>query len=314
LATHQSWSRAISSHADDFLITSGAQQAFDLIAKIMISPNQTTVAIEDPGYPLALQLFQSYGAKIVLIPLDKEGMIIDKIPNNVDLIYCTPSHQFPLGMPMSINRRSALLKYARDNHCLIIEDDYDSEFRLTQRPLDALKSMDTHDLVFYVGTFSKSLLPDLRVGFIIMPKWAKTSLCGTKLLTDWHNNWLIQDALADFIQQGHLIKHLKKMRKLYSDRYSTLTQWIKQHENSKMHIINAYAGVHVSAILRDDNNAKSIASSLKEHKISILSIEDLCPSNAPMNGLIFGYGNIESSHIIQALPIISEQLNRRPIS
>lgn len=301
LALHQSWSRAISAQPDDFIITSGAQQAFDLIAKVLVRAGKTNIAVESPGYPLAKHVFESYGANIIPIPVDQEGMCVESLPAGIDVIYCTPSHQFPLGMAMSANRRRDLLDYAKHHQSVIIEDDYDSEFRLGDKPIDALKSLDTHELVFYVGTFSKNLIPDIRLGFMIAPEWARDALCQAKLLCDWHNNGLLQDTLASFIQQGRLSKHINKMRRIYRQRYHTLTAALCDYDCNWLSPLPAYAGVHLAALVTPDISAKQLAASLKAIDVSILSIADFTAFPTTHNGLIFGYGNISHTLIPEAI-------------
>ena len=154
---------------DDILVTSGAQQAFDLLARVLVQPGQTIVAIEDPGYPPLRVPFIAAGAVVVPVPVDEEGLIVEALPAGTQVICVTPSHQFPLGVAMSPARRQALLAYAREHDAVIVEDDYDGEFRYEGSPLEALKAADESDVVFYIGTFSKCMLPSLRLGFIVAP-------------------------------------------------------------------------------------------------------------------------------------------------
>ena len=166
ISRHIGFSRGVQCSASDIIVTNGAQQALDLIARVLVDPG-CIVAVEEPGYPPARLLFASQGAKICGVPVDSEGIVVDEIPDHARLIYVTPSHQFPLGMPMSVQRRHALLERAKEIGAIIIEDDYDSEFRYEGRPTDSLQGMDVDGIVAYIGTFSKVLLPELRLGRVV---------------------------------------------------------------------------------------------------------------------------------------------------
>ena len=168
IARHIGVSRSVRAGADDVLVTNGAQQALDLVGRVLIEPG-ACVAVEEPGYPPARLLFRSLGARVVGVPVDGEGLDVAAIPGAARLVYVTPSHQFPLGTPMSLARRAALLAWAERRNAVVIEDDYDSEFRFGDRPLEPLQSLDRAGRVIYVGSFSKTLLPMLRLGFLVAP-------------------------------------------------------------------------------------------------------------------------------------------------
>ncbi|MET0857396.1 MAG: PLP-dependent aminotransferase family protein, partial [Telluria sp.] len=186
IARHIGFSRGVRCTSGDVVVTTGAQQGFDLLARITVAPGDV-VAMEDPGYPMARLLFASQGARIVNIGVDSEGMMVDTIPAETKLIYTTPAHQFPLGMPMSQARRERLLARAHQIGALIIEDDYDSEFRYEGQPTDSLQSMDRHGVVAFVGSFSKVMLPELRMGYIVAPPGLVQPLLSAKHVLDWHS-------------------------------------------------------------------------------------------------------------------------------
>ncbi len=226
IANHVSFARAVSCTAADVVVTAGAQQAFDLLARILVTPGRTVVVHEDPGYPPLRGAFAAAGAVLRAVPVDSDGMIVDRLPANARVICVTPSHQFPLGVAMSLRRRMELLAFARAHDAVIIEDDYDGEFRFAGRPLDALQTLDRHDSVVYVGTFSKSLFPALRLGYAVVPQWARAALVSAKQLCDWHGAVLAQDTLASFIAEGHLARHVRKMRRIYGERRALLLRAI----------------------------------------------------------------------------------------
>jgi GntR family transcriptional regulator/MocR family aminotransferase len=181
----------------DIVVTHGAQQAFDLIAKVLVEPGRTVVALEEPGYPPMRGAFAQAGAVLAPVAVDEDGLVAEAIPPDAAIVCVTPSHQFPLGAAMSPARRQALLAFAERADAVIVEDDYDGEFRFETRPLDALQTLDRAGRVIYVGTFSKSLSPDLRLGFAVCPPWALDALARAKQLSDWNCAVADQEALAE---------------------------------------------------------------------------------------------------------------------
>ena len=185
------------------------------------------------------------------MPVDSEGLIVERIPADTRVICVTPSHQFPLGVAMSMRRRAELLEFARVNDAVVIEDDYDGEFRFGATPRDALQTLDRSGSVFYVGTFSKSLFPGIRLGFVVAPPWARRALATAKQCSDWHSPVLEQDALASFISEGHMARHVRKMRKLYSERRELMMSGLQTHFSPWLEPIPASGGMHLTALARE---------------------------------------------------------------
>jgi GntR family transcriptional regulator/MocR family aminotransferase len=171
--------------ADDIVVTNGTQQAVDVIARVLLAPGDQ-VAVEDPCYRPPWRLLATLGAKVAGVPVNDQGMIVDAIPPGTRLVYVTPSHQFPLGMSMSLPRRMALLAWAERHQAAILEDDYDSEFRFGGRPIEPLQTLDRAGRVVYIGSFSKTLLATLRLGFLVALPSLRPAVRAAKLLTDWH--------------------------------------------------------------------------------------------------------------------------------
>lgn len=171
-----------------------------------------------PGYPSARAAFAAAGAEVRAVPVDREGLIVDCLPRDAAVICVTPSHQVPLGAPLSPRRREALLAFATQHDAIIVEDDYGGEFRFDGSPLGALHSLDRHDRVVYVGTFSQSLLPALRIGFMVAPRRMREALASAREHSDWHGPAIEHATLAAFIAEGHLARHVRRMRKVYADR------------------------------------------------------------------------------------------------
>jgi GntR family transcriptional regulator/MocR family aminotransferase len=249
VSAHVSYARAVSCSADDVVITSGAQQAFDLLARILVTSNKSVVALEDPGYPPMRRAFEALGARIAPVPVDSQGIQVDRIPPTARIICVTPSHQFPLGVPLSMERRKALLELARRRGAAIIEDDYDGEFRYGGRPIDALQTLDSEQCVFYVGTFSKSLFPALRLGYVVTPPWARHALIAAKQDSDWHCAVLPQDTLASFIAEGHLARHVRKMRRIYGERREVMLEAVWRHLEGRLEVLQSEGGLHIACTL-----------------------------------------------------------------
>jgi GntR family transcriptional regulator/MocR family aminotransferase len=291
-----------------------AQQAFDLIGRVLISPGDS-VAVEEPGYPPAQMLFRSLGAQVVGVPVDDEGLDVARIPKAARLVYVTPSHQFPLGTAMSLQRRSELLGWAEQRGAVVIEDDYDSEFRFEGRPLDPLQSLDRGGRVIYVGSFSKVMLPALRVGFLIAPASLQSALRSAKQLSDWHGDLPLQAALARFIDEGLLARHIRKTAREYERRHAHVTEAIRRELHAWLQVIPSAAGLHVAAQLAsgasvdlDDVVRRAEARGVVVRSLRYFSAE--APARA---GLVIGYGAIPDSKIAEG-PICSAARRRSSIA
>ena len=305
IAGHISFARAIACTAEEIIVTAGAQQAFDLLARILVTPGQTTVAMEEPGYPPLRNVLTAAGAKVVSIPVDSEGLKVDRLPRNTKMICVTPSHQFPLGVHLSLARRTALLDFARTQGAVIVEDDYDGEFRYGGKPLDALKTLDRGEAVFYVGTFSKSLFPALRLGFVISPPWAKHALVAAKQLSDWHAPLVSQDILSTFIAEGQLARHVRKMRKLYSERREILQNALERFCGSHLRVVGIGAGLHLATQLTGSISAAALIEKAREAGIALDAIQRFGVADGRPDGLVFGYGAIASQQIGDAVRRLS---------
>jgi GntR family transcriptional regulator/MocR family aminotransferase len=294
-------SRAVACRSEDVLVTSGAQQAFDLLARVLAAGRRTTVAVENPSYPPMRAAFEAAGAKLVPVPVDTDGMLVDRLPRQARVVCVTPSHQFPLGSAMSMSRRMALLEFARENDTVVIEDDYDCEFRFDGRPLDALQTIDRHESVFYVGTFSKSMFPEIRLGFIVAPRWALEALVAAKQDSDLLSPFLVQHSLAAFIAEGHLARHIRKMRTVYAQRRRRLLEGLQRDFARWLCPIPSFAGLHVAALLRDSEDAEEVVKRAQEQGVGVSSAGRYCIGRPDSQGLIFGYGAIGEQAIVGGL-------------
>jgi GntR family transcriptional regulator/MocR family aminotransferase len=316
IARHVSFARAVACRADDVIVTTGAQQAFDLLARVLVTPGRTTVAVEDPGYPPVRAAFAAAGAKVVGVPVDEEGLMVDRLPADARVIYVTPSHQFPLGVVLSPRRRAALLEFARVHHALVIEDDYDGEFRYGGRSLDALQTLDhtgsvSTGAVCYVGTFSKCLFPALRLGYTVPPPWLRPALTAAKQLGDWHGDVLAQDTLAAFIAEGHLARHVRRMRHVYAARREALLDALARHAGDRLLPIPSNAGLHLAARLTAPVSATVLQAQAMAVGIRPEALDGYAAGKSDINGLAFGFGMIEAGRIDEAVRGLTRLLDGR---
>jgi GntR family transcriptional regulator/MocR family aminotransferase len=228
------------------IITGGAQQALDLCARVLAAPGEA-VAMEDPGYPGASAAFLAHGLHLRSLPATREGVSFEPLRKGrgVRLVYVTPSHQYPTGSVMSLPKRLELLELARKGGWRILEDDYDSEFRYAGRPLPSLQGLDTHGCVLYVGTFSKSMFPALRVGYLVAPPDLAEVLARARWAADRQTPSLEQFTLDDFIREGHLERHIRRMRVLYGRRREALLEALQEQLGDRMSVEGESAGLHV---------------------------------------------------------------------
>ena len=301
IAGHVAFARAVVCTASDVVVTSGAQQAFDLLARLLVTPHVTRVAVEEPCYPALRKAFMAAGALLVPIPVDDDGLCVEQLPNNVHIICVSPSHQSPTGAQMSLQRRAALMRFARSRNAVVIEDDYDGEFRFGGRPLDALQTMDRDGLVFYVGTFSKSLFPSLRKGFVVAPDWAKDKLVTVKHCVDGHCDAINQSVLAAFIRDGHLARHVRRMQPIYLERRQALLQGLARELSPWLAPIPGEAGLHLCARIRRPELAQQIMAHARVHAPGCQSTAEYAMGTLAVPAVTLGYGVMDVVEIGPAL-------------
>ncbi len=285
IAQYVAQARAVRAQPEQIIVTNGTQQALSLIVRLLIDPGDA-IALENPGYLSARRLFSSGGAALLPIPVDSEGLQIEG-PNSLTtcsanlmalsgqppkLVYVTPSHQFPTGVLMSLSRRLALLQWAQQANALIIEDDYDSEFRYSGRPVPALEGLDSHDRVLYVGTFSKVMFPGLRLGYIVLPPDLIPLFRRAKWLSDRQGSLIDQQALSAFISEGHLAKHVRRMRGIYEQRRRSLIEALNL--SADVEILGDASGLHVMARLPTQQSDRAIIAQAKQRGVSLFSAQE----------------------------------------
>ena len=243
---HLSQARGLVCTIEQIMITNGSQQALDLCARLLVNPGER-VAVENPGYRAAHQTFLAYGAKLACIDVDEHGLRTDQLDSlgNAQLVYVTPTHQFPLGSFLPMNRRRQLLAWAVQQRAWVIEDDYDSEYRFSVRPEASLQSLDVNDCVIHVGTFSKTLSPQLRLGYMVLPNSLVDTFVKAKQLSDRHAATGAQRALALILNNGSYSRHLRRIRRLQLARQRTLLEALETHLTGEVVVQGASSGLHV---------------------------------------------------------------------
>jgi GntR family transcriptional regulator/MocR family aminotransferase len=295
-------SRGVRADADDVIVTNGTQQAIDLIARVLVKPGDRVV-VEDPGYGPPRRLLTSLGLRVTGVPVDGEGLTVDLIPAETRLVYVSPSHQFPLGMSMSLRRRLALLEWANRHGAAIIEDDYDSEFRFSGRPIEPLHLLDKHGRVIYVGSFSKTMLPTLRLGFLVAQPSLRTALEAAKFLADWHSPLETQAAMGRFIADGLFARHIRRTRSIYQRRHELVVDQLTRSFSGLLEVVPSSVGLHIAAYAPgftvDDITATLQRASEVGVECQPLSL--FAVGESPLAGVVLGYGAIDTEQIEEGL-------------
>lgn len=296
IAAHVTVSRQVHCKPEQIMIVPGSQGALDLASRMLINAGDP-VWMEDPGYPGARGAFLGSGANVIPVPVDEDGLVVEsgiaRAPQ-ARLVYLTPSHQFPLGVTMSLSRRLALLDWARSANAYILEDDYDSEFRFEARPLAALQGLDDAERVIYIGTFSKVLFPSLRIGYMILPPPLVDSFLKVRRLIDIHTPMLEQAVLADFITEGHFTRHLRRMRTLYAERRSAL---LEAARDLPLEIHSPEAGIHCVGWLPAEMDDLSVARKAADFDLELTPVSNFSLEPFARKGLLLGYGGYSVQEI-----------------
>jgi GntR family transcriptional regulator/MocR family aminotransferase len=315
IADHLPAARGIDAHPDQIIIVAGCQEGLNVIAKIL-SPAGSTVYVENPCYKGVPFVFESYGAHIAPIPIDSEGICVSHLAGReAGLVCVTPSHQFPMGVTMSLSRRLELLEWANTVGTYVVEDDYDSDFRYDGSPLTALAGLDKSGSVIYVGTFSKSIGAGLRIGYLVVPEELIGPAREAKALLNSGNPWLEQAVLANFISSGHFRNHLRRIRQTYLKRRNTLLDQLRHHFGD-VRIMGEDGGMHLTWVLPDAvSNARALQYECLHLGVGIYSIDDspaLCFDDAPLRerAVFFGYPCMTDAKITSAIERVAIAASR----
>ncbi len=281
--------RGIVCSSDDILITNGAQAAFSLIARVMLSPRDLVI-VEDPGYANVRAVMIGEGAKVLGVPIDGDGIIVRSFESRRARLVCvTPSHQYPTGAVLSLDRRFRLLDWASKQDAWIVEDDYDSEFNFTNHPQPALQGLSGGGRVIYVGTFSKVLSPSLRVAYMVVPRSLRASFQAVHVTTGGPPSSHMQKALATFIEAGWLGRHVSKMRSIYDERRRFVHERLKQRANGRLEIHDSRAGLHFIAALPEHISDVAVSRRASKRGLTVPALSEYHYTSPKRNGLVIGY-------------------------
>ena len=303
IAEYVSASRGVICGADQVIVVNGSQQGVDLAARVLLDAGEE-VWMEDPGYPGARTALFAAGAVAVPVPVDDEGMCVaegERIAPRARMAYVSPSHQFPLGATMSASRRLELLRWAARAGAWILEDDYDSEFRYGSRPLASLQGMDQDGRVVYIGTFSKTLAPALRLGYLIVPPGFAEAFRAVRAACDRHSPVLDQAVLADFMAEGHFARHLRRMRNLYAERQAVLVNGIQRSLGERLAVRTTEAGMHLVGWLEDGVDDAAVSARLLEAGIDAPALSRYARKRPGRGGLLLGWAGFSPEALEEAV-------------
>jgi len=295
--------RGVKCAPEQIVVTSGVQQGLDLLARLLVKTGDA-VWIEDPGYFGAAMAFSNAGAKIVPVPVDDEGISVRlgiSAANAVKLAYVTPAHQFPLGMTMSIGRRLELLKWAAEAGAFVIEDDYDSEFRFEGLPVSALQGLDRNGRVILLGSFNKLLFPSLRIGYAVLPPALVDRFLAFRYGTDLHGTGLDQCVLCDFMVDGHLGRHIRRMRDLYGGRLAALQEGSRQYLSGLLEISRVQAGLYTMGLLRNGMTSREAEEAASAAGVETMGLDRFTLRRPDVGGLLLGFAAFSDAQIRNGL-------------
>jgi GntR family transcriptional regulator/MocR family aminotransferase len=313
IAHYLAVSRGVRCSPDQVIMVSGTQQALDLLARLVLKKDEP-VWMEDPGYFGAEIAFNSVGAKIIPVPVDEQGLNVEaglKLCPHAKGAYVTPAHQFPLGMTMSLERRMALLKWASRAGAFVIEDDYDSEYRFEGSPVPALQSLDKNSNVILVGSFAKLLSPSLRIGYVVLPSSLVDWFLAFRYRTDFRNLSLDQAVLCDFIEDGPLGRHLRRMRNLYSSRLAALLDGGHQYMRGLLRISDVRAGLYTVGFLENGMGSRQAEKAAATSGIDIVALDRYVLKRPDPKGVLMGFAAFDETEIRRGVIQLAAALDRR---
>jgi GntR family transcriptional regulator/MocR family aminotransferase len=299
VADYLNTSRGVKCTADQVLILSGAQEALDRTARILLNPGEP-VWMEEPGYPGAAVVFRAVGARICPVPVDAEGLDLEKGRKkwkSARLAYVTPAHQFPLGVTMSLRRRLALLEWARRSGTLIFEDDYDSEYRYSGRPIPAMQGLDRSGVVIFAGSFTAVLFPALRLGYLVVPEEMVDVFAAAESVSTSHPPLLDQAILCDFITEGHFARHIRRMRELYAERLGVLLECSREKLAGSLEISTVEAGLQTVGWLKGGMRAERVAKLAAQRNVEVVPLSRYASGRSRREGLILGFAAVDAKQL-----------------
>lgn len=313
IAEYVGRSRGVRCSAEQIIVTTGAQQAFDLISRLLLDPGDE-VWMEDPGYPGASKAFEAGGAVVIPVPVDPDGMDISygrRVAPRARMAYVTPANQFPLGKVLSAKRKIELLNWASMGGSWIIEDEYDGEYRYLGKPIASMHSMDRSGSVIYVGTFTKLLFNALRLGFIVVPERLVEAFQIGRSYIDQHPPTLDQATLAEFITEGHFGNHVRKMRQVYLERLQLLRDSAQENLAGILEVDDPPAGMRTIAWLKTGIPDRVAAQKAKRHGLDVFPISAFVSKYRRDPGLMLGFAGCNANEIKRGVETLAIALEGR---
>jgi GntR family transcriptional regulator/MocR family aminotransferase len=305
IAAYLRTARAVRCEASQIMVVNGSQHALDLSARVLLD-SDTAAWIEEPGYELMRHSLTLSGCRLVPVPVDGEGLDVAagiKLCRDARAAFVTPSHQYPLGATMSAARRLQLLEWAHTFNAWIVEDDYDSEYRYESMPVASMQGLDRGSRVIYIGTFSKTLFPALRLGYMVIPPALTDRFLAVRRANDLFPSNLYQAALADFIGGGHFTRHVRKTRQLYAERRTALAQAIQNEfgpelERSEMQVLGAEAGMHLVLTLPPGLSDRKISARAAQAGLWLWPLSSAYVGTNVRQGFILGFGGTKADEML----------------
>jgi GntR family transcriptional regulator/MocR family aminotransferase len=301
--------RGVHCATEQVVIVSGVQEALATIARLLVNPGER-VLMEDPGYPGALRAFAAAGARVGFVPVDNDGMKIPPRSGAPRIAYVTPAHQFPLGSTMTYARRVALLDWAQATGAFILEDDYDSEYRYAPQPLPALQGLDTRDRVIFTGSFNKLLFPSLRLGYLVVPTSLIDAVAALRSAMGLHIPLLDQAVLCDFIADGHLFRHVRRMRRIYATRRATLVDAVVRRLNGILAPSATEAGLQLPARLLVPLASQTVATAAARNHVAVTPLAWYARRPLDVDGLVLGFAAVDEREIRTGVTRLAQTFDR----
>ncbi len=310
VAAHLRSARGARCEPEQIAIVSGVQEALDLAARLLVDPGDR-VGIEDPGYGGAARAFSAVGARLVPVPVDGEGLVVDaRRLRGARVVYTTPAHQYPLGVTMSVARRLALLRWARWSGAVLFEDDYDGEYRYQDRPIPALQGLEPDAPVLLAGSFGKVLFPALRLGYLVLPGAMVERVTALRSATVRHPPVLDQAVLAAFIEEGHLSRHVRRMREVYAERRAALYEAAERMLGERLVLSPVEAGLQTTGFLGPGARADDVVRRAAERDVEVTALGREWRGRFRREGLQLGFAAVPPEEIRRGVEVLAGVLDR----
>ena len=307
ICAHLRRSRAVVCDPSEIIVVNGSQQALDLVTRVLVDRGDR-VAIEDPQYNGTREVLRAAGAHLVPVPVDRDGLIPSKLPNQASLVFVTPSHQFPTGAILPLARRLQLLEWARRKNSIIVENDHDGEFHYEGRPLESLQGLDTEGRIVYLGTFSRTVFPALRIGYLIVPKSLAAAFTAAKWLNDLHSATLEQETLAEFINSGTYERHLRRLRRRNAARREALLAAIHKYLGERVEVTGDGSGAHIVLWPKQNDSEESVIARAASRGVGIYGISHCFLTKPSRLGFILGYSRMNEEEIREGIRLLGKAL------